>query len=59
LAVAVEKEYPYTFMMPLGIGFIAIGLILTPWIIKSSQKKPHQEFADKKKKRSRTEKRGT
>ena len=39
LKLVVEKEYPYSGFLPVGIALIAIGLSLTIWSMKSSKGK--------------------
>ena len=36
--ITLEKEYPYTFGLPLGVSFVIIGGILAVWVIKSSRR---------------------
>jgi len=46
--ITFEKVYPYTFMVPLGIGIVAVGIILTFWTIRSSKKKHLRSITRKK-----------
>lgn len=39
----VEKEYPFLFVLPIGIGLIAVGTSTSIWGMKASKRKLHYE----------------
>jgi len=43
LRIIVRKEYPYTLLMPLGIGFIIVGIVLALWVRSPSKKSPRHK----------------
>jgi len=49
-AVSVETTYPYSFLLPLGISTVAIGMVATVWGVKGQKRKARHKIIQSNKK---------